>query len=509
MNPRLTEDEHAVLVALARAGDPPTIPELASQCGLDQSKVSAFCERAAPLGWVSVSSRDREELVLEGGAGTLPPVPERELLALLHELGGTAPMQRVAQWAKERGVQVGELVKAGQGKGWLAKDGGGLALVGTLDPPREPDERTLELLAARGSVFADELVVAGIDGARAVAMLKNRAIGGKVVKLKERRERRAGLAPGGKALLKDPALVVVRPRNQLTCEDLASGAWRSVELRSYDVTLAAEIRRPAKSHPLMRILQETRHAFLRMGFEEIVGSHVETAFWDFDSLFQPQDHPARDMQDTFYLSRPARGGLPDDALVSRVKATHEDGGGTGSAGWGYRWSADEARRIVLRTHTTATTIQALAKDPHPPRKVFCVGRVFRNETISYKHLPEFTQVDGVIIDRHASFRLLLGTLAEFYRQMGFEKVKFKPAFFPYTEPSAEVFVWFAAKSSWIELGGCGVFRPEVTTPLGCEHPVLAWGLGLERLAMQRYGLSDIRQLYWSDVDVMRELPLCR
>ena len=165
--------------------------------------------------------------------------------------------------------------------------------------------------------------------------------------------------------------------------------------------------------------------------------------------------------------------------------------------------------MVLRTHTTATTVHALAEDPCSPRKVFTVGRVFRNETISYKHLPEFTQVDGIIIDEAANFSMLLGTLKEFYRKMGFERVKFKPGFFPYTEPSAEVFVYMESKKSWIELGGSGVFRPEVTQPLGCEVPVLAWGLGLERLAMLRYGLTDIRTLYWTELDWLKEVALCR
>ncbi|RME75966.1 MAG: phenylalanine--tRNA ligase subunit alpha, partial [Planctomycetota bacterium] len=216
-----------------------------------------------------------------------------------------------------------------------------------------------------------------------------------------------------------------------------------------------------------------------------------------------------DMQDTFYLERPAKGTLPDLELVKKIKSTHEKGWKTGSTGWGYQWKEEEAQRLVLRTHTTASTVRALAENPNPPRKVFCVGRVFRNETISYKHLPEFHQVDGIIIDKDASFATLLGTLREFYRKMGFQEVKFKPAFFPYTEPSAEVFVWMEQKKAWIELGGSGIFRPEVTEPLGCKYPVLAWGLGLERLAMLRYNLSDIRELYWSKVDWLKEVPLCQ
>ncbi len=244
---------------------------------------------------------------------------------------------------------------------------------------------------------------------------------------------------------------------------------------------------------MQKIIQETRSAFLEMGFSEIISPQVESAFWDFDALFQPQDHPARDMQDTFYLERPKLAELPSYETVERVRLTHENGWKTGSTGWGYRWQEKRAKQVVLRTHTTATTVRALAEDPNPPRKVFCVGKVYRNEAISYKHLPEFFQVDGIIIDKEANLATLLGTLKEFYRKMGFSKIKFKPAFFPYTEPSVEVFVFMESKQSWIEMGGSGVFRPEVTIPFGCQVPVLAWGLGLDRLAMMRYGLTDIRE----------------
>ena len=209
------------------------------------------------------------------------------------------------------------------------------------------------------------------------------------------------------------------------------------------------------------------------------------------------------------MERPRAARLPQKETVERVKLTHENGWQTGSTGWGYEWEQKRAEQVVLRTHCTASTIRALAEDPNPPRKVFCVGKVFRNETVSYKHLPEFYQVDGIIIDEEASLATLLGTLAEFYRKMGFPKVKFKPAFFPYTEPSAEVFVFMESKQSWIELGGSGVFRPEVTQPFGCHVPVLAWGLGLERLAMLRYGLNDIRELFGSDLDKIKEVALCQ
>ena len=149
------------------------------------------------------------------------------------------------------------------------------------------------------------------------------------------------------------------------------------------------------------------------------------------------------------------------------------------------------------------------KNPNPPGKFFCVGWTYRNETISFKHLPVFHQVDGIIIDEEANLASLMGTLQEFYSKMGFGRVKFKPAFYPYTEPSVDVVVYMESRGKWLEMGGAGIFRPEVTLPLGCKQPVLAWGLGIERLAMLRFGLSDIRELYRPSLDALEGVPLCR
>jgi phenylalanyl-tRNA synthetase alpha chain len=297
---------------------------------------------------------------------------------------------------------------------------------------------------------------------------------------------------------------------QLTPELLADGGWREVELQPYDVTLAAKKLHAGKEHPFQRTLDRVRRVFLEMGFEEIVSPWVESSFWDFDALFQPQDHPARDMQDTFYVARPDRCRLPDEALVERVGRVHESGGDTGSTGWQYRWSRELAHKPVLRTHTTAATCRALARHTHGrPGKYFVIGPVFRRETADYKHLPMFHQVDGIIVDRHASLATLIGTLTAFYAKMGFPKVKVTPSFFPYTEPSAEVLLYLESRQSWIEMGGSGLFRPEVTLPFGITDRVLAWGLGLERLAMLVHGLDSIGELYYATMPWLREEPLCR
>ncbi len=390
-------------------------------------------------------------------------------------------------------------------RGWGKKEGKELTALAE-DPEPTADERLLGELAASGKARASDLRALGLPVDEAIGLLKGRSSWCEVRKKVDRRVR---LTPTGAKLVAGGIEAQVEV-NQLTPELIASGRWREVTLRSYDVTLATEPVYPGKRHPMQRILDETRHSFLEMGFQEIVSPMVESAFWDFDALFQPQDHPAREMQDTFYLERPGVVDLPDlPGIVDSVRRTHENGGETGSLGWQYSWDEAKARQAVLRTHTTATTVRALAADPVGPRRVFTVGRVFRRETVDYKHLPIFFQVDGIVVDSEASFANLLGTLGAFYRRMGFEQFQFRPSFFPYTEPSVEVFIWYEKRQDWVEMGGAGIFRPEVTEPLGCSVPVLAWGLGLDRLAMMRYDLSDIRDLYFPDTEWLKGAPLCR
>jgi phenylalanyl-tRNA synthetase alpha chain len=293
---------------------------------------------------------------------------------------------------------------------------------------------------------------------------------------------------------------------QLTPELIQSGKWRGSSFRKYDINTFAPATYAAKKHPLTRIADEVRRIFVQMGFQEIDDEYVQPAFWNMDVLFTPQDHPAREMQDTFYLKNPSSICLDQDKeLMEVIKAVHENGGDTGSLGWRYKWSRKEAERALLRTHTTVTTIRYLAAHPDQPVKVFSLSRVFRNEAIDATHLPEFVQIEGIIMEENASFDMLVGILKEFYSRMGFEAIRVRPGYFPYTEPSMEVEVFWNGK--WMELGGAGIFRPEVTAPFGIKYPVLAWGQGFERLAMLRWGLKDIRDLYVTDMDMLRQSPI--
>ena len=292
--------------------------------------------------------------------------------------------------------------------------------------------------------------------------------------------------------------------SEITPELLQSENWRDAEFRAFDVTLESSTPRTGRSHPMQALIERIRNIFLEMGFSELVEDYVQTAGWNMDALFIPQDHPAREMQDTFYLDNPQKMTLPDD-LMELWSKIHIDGGDTGSLGWGGKFSKDISQKGLLRTHTTVNTIQYLADNPSKPCRMFTVDRVFRKEAIDRTHLPEFHQIEGIIMEEGANLQMLVTTLKTFYEKMGYPEVRVRPAYFPYTEPSLEIEVKWRGK--WLELGGAGIFRPEVTEPLGITHPVLAWGMGLERLAMLVLGLDDIRQLYISDLEWLRNQPI--
>jgi len=293
--------------------------------------------------------------------------------------------------------------------------------------------------------------------------------------------------------------------SQITSKIIKNEEWKEKTIRPYDISSFAPSIYGGKPHPLVDLISKIRKIFLKLGFKEIQGDYVESCFWNMDALFIPQDHPAREMQDTFYCEKPDEIDVKEKDIIEIIKKIHENGGDTGSTGWGYSFSKEEGQRPLLRTHTTVNTIRYLYNNPEPPCKVFSIGRVFRKENIDSTHLPEFYQIEGIIYENDTNFRQLIGILKEFYLRMGFEKIRFRPGYFPYTEPSMEVDVFW--NNQWMELGGSGIFRPEVTEPIGIKEPVLAWGLGLERLAMMRFGLKDIRDLYISDLDWLHKKPL--
>jgi phenylalanyl-tRNA synthetase alpha chain len=292
---------------------------------------------------------------------------------------------------------------------------------------------------------------------------------------------------------------------KLTPEVIATirSGGEPVRLRPIDVSAAASRFSSGRRHPVKEFINEVREAYLSMGFSEIIGDAVQSSFWNFDALFTPQDHPARELQDTFYVKGGRDETLRRTGVVSNVASAHEDGWKTGSKGWRYSWDVDEARRLVLRTHNTALTIRATMDSAGKETRVFSVGRVYRNENLDYKHLAELHQMEGIVIGEGLNLRHLKGILTQFYAKLGMSGVKLWPSFFPYTEPSMQVMVYYDKVGKWLEMGGSGIFRPEVTLPLGVNKPVIAWGCGLERLLMLKLGVEDIRDLYNSQLEWLR------
>ena len=288
---------------------------------------------------------------------------------------------------------------------------------------------------------------------------------------------------------------------KLTTEMLTSGKWKESPLAPIDVEATAAEVFAARSHPLQDVINEVREIFASLGFAEISGNLAQSSFWNFDALFTPQDHPAREMQDTFYLKDTSANKVATPNQIAKVSESHKKG-------WHYNWKLEEAKRMVLRTHTTCVTIRHLAYNNPDEARIFSVGRMFRNEKVSYKHLVEFNQIEGVVVGKNVTLRDLMGLQREFYYKMGLKKVKFWPTFFPYTEPSLQSMVYNEKLGKWVELFGMGIFRPEVTKPLGITNPVLAWGGGIERIAMLKFALGDVRELYNNDLGWLRSVPKC-
>ena len=290
---------------------------------------------------------------------------------------------------------------------------------------------------------------------------------------------------------------------KITPELLVNGKWRNLNISQIDVEAPLPLLNCGRKNPLIDFIDEVKEILIGMGFSEIEGNLAQSSFWNFDALFIPQDHSARDMQDTFYLfsQKDIVSLLPSNDIIKSVSGIHE-------YYWGYKWNLSESKPYVLRTHTTPVTIQYLASEKPEKDKVFLIGRVFRNEKASFKHLVEFHQVEGIFTSPDANLRQLMGIQTEFYSKLGIKKVKFWPTFFPYTEPSIQSMIYNEKFDKWIELFGMGIFRPEVTLPLGIKNPVLAWGGGFERLAMLRFNLDDIRDLYSNNLSWLKSVPKC-
>lgn len=245
-----------------------------------------------------------------------------------------------------------------------------------------------------------------------------------------------------------------------------------------DVTLPAKKNEIGHRHPNTIALEEVERIFIGMGYEVIEGPEVEKDYYNFEALNVPADHPAKDEQDTFYITKD----------------------------------------IVLRTQTSPVQVREMEKGKLPIRMI-APGRVFRSDEVDATHSPSFHQIEGLVIDKNITFADLKGTLAEFAKELFGEetKVKFRPHYFPFTEPSAEVDVTcfkcqgsgcrFCKGSGWIEILGCGMVHPRVLQMSGIdpeEYSGFAFGVGLERIALLKYEIDDMRLLYENDARFLKQ-----
>ena len=472
----LHEIERKLILALANGKF--GLDTLTQNTGLSIDQVLRGVEWLKYKNLISVNERVAKFLGIgnEGRKAVEHELPERRLVNALNSAGRELQISDAKTQSGLNDMEFNVAISNARAKGWIRQGSQDRSAIQVSGNTAESGEERLLRKLSGGEIAQNTL---GSDELAAYQLLKRRP---NYVTEREVKSIEVELSQQGLAIVKE---VEAQP-----------------ETRAIDVAAPAPIIHAGRRHPLQDIVDEVREIFVGLGFEEIDGPIVQNGFWNFDVLFTPQDHPAREMQDTFYISNLRAGNVAEKKIVSNVASIHKKG-------WGYNWKIEDARKFVLRTHTTPVTVRYLADKKPEQASVFSVGRVFRNEKLTYKHLAEFYQVEGIVVGKDVTLRDLMGLQTEFYSKMGLKKVKFWPSFFPYTEPSLQSMVYHEKLGKWVELFGMGIFRPEVTLPIGVKNPVLAWGGGLEIIAMLRYGLDDVRELYSNKLGWLRSVPKCQ
>jgi phenylalanyl-tRNA synthetase alpha chain len=496
----LRENDIKVLKTLRDAGGKASVEEIAKKTGLADSAVARASLALSENGLVKEQQTRTVEVFCtdEGHDYLANGLPERRVATVVQKAGGKLP---VSEAVEEAGLPLDFLSIV---TGWIARKGWGkiekmksdTLLLIPKEPPKDADEEALERIGQM-SVPIDEF---STNLRQAVERLLKRNI----LATKERVQRSLEITPQG--LDSIPTTGLVDEVSGLTSEMILSGDWERVRLRTYNVSSPVPGKNPGKYHPYLRFLRMVKRKLVALGFREAMGPLVETAFINDDCLYMPQDHPAREIHDLYYLKHPSTASLERwKSILERVAQTHENGWKTGSTGWGYTYSREEASKLVLRSHGTALSVRSMiSKDLQIPGKYFAIARCFRPELLDRTHLTEFNQAEGIVLDQSLSLRNLLGVLEMFAREVaGADKVRFKPDYFPFTEPSVELQA-YKEGYGWMEFGGSGIFRPEVTEPLGIKAPVIAWGLGIDRLYMMSQQIQDIRQLFTTDLAWIRQ-----
>lgn len=496
----LSENERKTMLALKELNGRASAQDIASASGLDIAAVMRGALQLSERGLIVIEDNRRRfaRLTEEGASYSESGLPERRVLEALIRAGGSIPLADVPQAASIQASIVPIVLGWLRTKGWARverRDGGSFLIAEVTAPKEGPDEALLRLMAGKKSVHADELGALADD----LGTLSRRNL----VETGEDVARNLVLTDAGMVALRE-GIRSVGGVSSLTHQLLTSGAWRSVKLRGYDIRAPVAPTWPGKAQPYVDFLGDLKQKLVGLGFKEMRGPLVELAFYNCDALYMPQDHPAREIHDIYYVQEPSSGEINVPDTLERVRRTHEDGWRTGSKGWGYSYSLVEAKRLLLRSHTTAVSARMLLnKNLEIPGKYYSVARCFRPDVVDRTHLTEFNQVEGIVLGEGLGLKDLLGVLATFAVEIaGATKLRFAPDYFPFTEPSIELNA-YKEGYGWIEFGGSGIFRPELTKPLGIKVPVLAWGLGADRLYMMRAKVDDIRTLFTQDLEYLR------
>ncbi|MFQ6095770.1 MAG: phenylalanine--tRNA ligase subunit alpha, partial [Candidatus Bathyarchaeia archaeon] len=490
----LRENEQKTLIALRDAGGRESVQKIVESTGLAHAAVMRAALSLSTRNLVKIHERKRTKITLndEGMEYARDGLPERRLIEALIKLGGEAPIGTVLKEASlDRSLSVIALGWSAR-KGWAKIERETRRMKLLREPSEEPDERLLSILNREGSLTLEEL---DRELQEAFYLLKRR----KIVEVDEETLRELELTENGWELAKR-GLRVVEEISQLSPDLIVTGRWRKIKIRRYNIKAPVARIWPGKKHPYLMFLDEVKEKLVAFGFKEMTGPIVELSFFNCDSLYMPQDHPAREIHDMYFIKAPAYGDLSAyREFLDNVKETHENGWKTGSKGWGYSFSAREAERLMLRSQTTSVSNRTLlSKDLEIPGKYFSIARCYRPDVIDRTHLTEFNQIEGIVVGEGLTLRDLLGVLEKFALEIAeADKIKFRPGYFPFTEPSVELHA-YKEGYGWMEFGGSGIFRPEVTLPLGVNVPVLAWGLGVDRLFMMKAGIDDIRYLFTRD-----------
>ncbi len=358
-------------------------------------------------------------------------------------------------------------------------------------------ERAAEGPIEEGSLTGEEKRVIG-------QIAKKRGAGSTAFKIVEREEVEYQFTEAGKEARSElkRAGITGDEIGEISPEVLTDGSWRERGFRAYNLQVPPGRVVMGRRNPYCEYLDFVKDKLTTLGFQEFDGPLVETEFWNSDALFMPQFHAARDIHDVYYVKNPSHAKEIDEPYLTQVAKTHEDGWKSGSRGWGYSFDRDFTRRLILRSQGTVMSAKTLPQ-AEVPGKYFGILRCFRYDQVDATHLSDFYQTEGIVLGEEVNLRTLLGFLRMFAEELaGATDIRYAPGYFPFTEPSVEVHIKHPVLG-WFELGGSGIFRPEVTKPLGIDVPVLAWGLGIDRMALMHLGLNDLRELFSFDIENVR------